>query len=324
MKISKKSRRTAIKLALCMIFAAAVPTAANAKSDYPDQNFRMVIPFGAGGGSDILARTIGGVIKDMKLLPRDIVYENLPGSSGARGYKAAASRKGDPYTLATVSVSFFTTPILGGAPFSLKDFTPIGAISMAPYAMMVKTDSKLKSLADVAKAGRLTTGTVGVVSDARLLADMVSRELKIKVDAVRFDGEGEIVSNVLGGHVDFMFGNLSEVMPQIEAGTMRAIAVSTGERLSALPDVPTFKESGYNVEHVMLRGLVMPAGVSPEVVAFWEEVLRKVAQSDEWKKKYLDRFKEEPRYENAQNFAVLLQQTSDHYVGVMKNLGIIK
>lgn len=316
--------RIAIRLASACAALALLSAPLAARAEYPDKNIRMIIPFGAGGGSDVLARTIGSVIKDLKLVPVDFIYENMPGSSGARGYKEASRRKGDPYTMATVSVSFFTTPLIGKAPFKQSDFTPIAAISMSPYVLAVRSDSPYHSLKELAQAKRLTTGTTGVVSDARLLADMVSKQMHVRVDVVPFDGEGEITTGVLGKHIDIMFGNPSEIMPQIEAGTMRALAVSTDQRLSTMPDVPTFKEQGYNIEHSMLRSVVMPKGVKPEIVAYWENVLRQVAQSKEWKERYLDRYKDEPRFEDAEHTAALMQQTNERYVSIMKELNILK
>lgn len=308
-------------LGTVMGMGACLPAFAN---DYPTKNVRFVIPFGAGGGSDVLARTIGSVIEELKLAPVSFVYENLPGSSGARGYRDVARRVGDPYQLATVSVSFFTTPLLGGAPFKLEEFTPVSAIAMSPYVLVVRPDSKIKSFDDLKGNPRLTTGSVGVVSDARLLADRMSKEMGIRVDVVPFGGEGEIVTGVLGGHLDFMWGNLGEVLPQIQAGTMRAIAVSTGERMAALPDVPTFKEKGYNVEHVMLRGVVMPKGVPQDVIKYWEGVFQKVAASDLWRERYLDKFKEQPRYEGSEQFAKSLIQTRDDYAKILSELGLLK
>lgn len=318
---ASRIRSTLRRLACAAFIGLAVP--ALAADDYPSKNVRMIIPFGAGGGSDILARTIGSVIDELDLIPVDIMYENIPGSSGGRGYKEASRRKKDPYTLATISVSFFTMPLIGSAPFRQEDFTPVATIAMSPYVLTVKSDSPLHTVKDMAGARRLTTGTVGVVSDARLLADMTSKALGVRIDAVPFEGEGEITTGVLGGHLDFMISNPSEVLPQIQAGTMRALAVSTAERLSSLPDIPTFKELGYDIEHTMLRSVVMPAGVDPEVIAYWEEVLRKVAHSPQWKERYLERFREEPRYENASNAAALLEQTNARYIALMKELEIV-
>jgi putative tricarboxylic transport membrane protein len=324
MSTTNISRRTALAAILSTVAGGVLTNSAWAKSSYPDKNITMIVPFGAGGGSDILARTIASVIQDLKLLPVELLVENRPGSSGAKGYKAVADRKGDPYFIATVSVSFFTTPLLGASPVSLKNFTPIAAIAMSPYILVAKSDSGIKSLADVAKAKRLTTGSVGVVSDAALITQMMNNEMKSNIDVVPFNGEGEITSGVLGGHLDLMLGNPGEVLPQIEAGTLRPLAVTTAGRLKSLPNVPSFKEAGYNIEHAQLRAIVMPLGVSAEVVAYWENILRKVAESDAWKTKYLDRFKDEPKFAGHTEVAALMQETNERYATLMKQLKIIK
>ena len=144
-----------------------------------------------------------------------------------------------------------------------KDFTPVAAIAMSPCIMAVRAASPLKSFEEVKKARRLTTGTVGVVSDPVLLARMLQNATGVTIDTVPFDGEGEVMTAVLGGHIDFMLGNPGEVLPQIEAGTLRPIAVSTGARLQSLSNTPSFKELGYNIEHVQLRGVVMPPSCPP-------------------------------------------------------------
>jgi putative tricarboxylic transport membrane protein len=226
--------------------------------------------------------------------------------------------------LGTLSVSFFTTPLLGGSPVSYRDFTPIAAIAMSPYVMAVRAASPLKTLADIKGRARLTTGTTGAGSDAVLLANMLQNESHVRVDSVPFDGEGEIMTATLGGHVDFLFGNPGEILPQIEAGTLRPLAVSTGQRLSSLPDVPTFKELGYNIEHVQLRGVVMPGDMPPQVVAKWEQVLRTVAESPEWKTQYLDRFKEEPYFVPGKEFAQVIERTNRLYETMLTELGFIE
>ena len=119
-------------------------------------------------------------------------------------------------------------------------------------------NSEYKTLDDLKKTTRLTTGTVGVVSDAALLARMTSKALGVQIDAVPFDGEGEVMAALLGGHVNIAYFNPSEVLPQIQAGTLRALAVSTSGRVPVLKDVPTFTELGHPIVHTQMRGLVMP------------------------------------------------------------------
>jgi putative tricarboxylic transport membrane protein len=235
-----------------------------------------------------------------------------------------ARQTGNPYTLATVSVSFFTTPLLGASEVTYRDFTPVAAISMSPYIMAVRAASPIHSIDDVRKVRRLTTGTVGAVSDPVLLARMLQNSTGVTIDTVPFDGEGEVMAAVLGGHIDFLLGNPGEIVPQIEAGTLRPVAVSTGTRLASLPDTPSFKELGIPIEHVQLRGVVMPKGMPAEAVAFWEDALRKVAESEAWKREYLDRFRDEPRFLAAQEFAAELERTNGLYAQTMKELGLIK
>ena len=291
---------------------------------YPARDVTIIVPFGAGGGSDVLSRTIANVLRELKLVPVNLLVENRPGSSGAIGYTYVARQAANPYALATVSVSFFTTPLLGASEVTYKDFTPVAAIAMSPYIMAVRAASPIKSFDEVKKARRLTTGTVGVVSDPVLLARMLQNATGVTIDTVPFDGEGEVMTATLGGHIDFMLGNPGEVLPQIEAGTLRPIAVSTGARLQSLSNTPSFKELGYDIEHVQLRGVVMPPDVPAETVAFWEGALRRVAESPEWKREYLDRFRDEPRFVGAKEFGQVLETTNGLYAKLMTDLGLLK
>lgn len=313
--------RAALAGAIC---AGALLAAGPASAAYPDRDITMIIPFGVGGGSDVLARTIGNVIAELKLIPVKILPENRPGGSGAVGYSAVAKQKGSPYTIATVSVSFFTTPLQGGSPVSYRDFTPLAAIAQSPYILVVPASSEYKTLDDLKKAKRLTTGTVGVVSDAALLARMTSKALGVQIDAIPFDGEGEVMSALLGGHVNIAYFNPSEVLPQIQAGTLRPLAVSSSQRVDVLKDVPTFTELGAPIVHTQIRGLVMPKDVSAEAVTYWEGVLKKVAESDAWRKQYVDRFHDVPQFLDSKAFGAAIVETSNRYETLMKELGIIK
>lgn len=298
--------------------------AAPAYSEYPDKDIHMIIPFGAGGGSDTLARTIAGVIEELDLIPVNLLPENRAGGSGAKGYTYMAQQAGKTNYVATVSVSFFTTPLLGGSQVSYRDFTPLAAISQSPYVLVVPTSSEINSLDDLKAAGRQTTGTVGVVSDPALLAKLLSKELDIQIDPIPFDGEGEVMSSLLGGHVSIGFLNPSEAISQVSAGSLKPIAISSDIRSPAFPDVPTFKELGLDIVHAQLRGLVMPADVPPEVVAYWEGVLQKVAESDEWKTKYIDRFHDIPSFARAEEYGEAIIRINNSYETLMKELGIIK
>jgi putative tricarboxylic transport membrane protein len=153
---------------------------------------------------------------------------------------------------------------------------------------------------------------------------MLQKETGATIDTVPFDGEGEVMAALLGGHLNFVFGNPGEILPKIQDGTLRPLAVSTLERLPSMPDIPSFKELGYSIEHVQLRGVVMPADVPRETVSYWQDVLRKVAESEAWKREYLDRFRDEPRFVAGEEFGQIIKSTNTLYARIMTEVGLIK
>ena len=292
--------------------------------DYPTRDIQFVVPFSAGGGSDVLARNIAGAIKELKLLPVNILIDNRPGSGGAVGYNFLAGRKGNPDYVGTVSIAFFTTPLMGGSPVSYKNFQPLAAIARDPYIMAVAANSPFKTMKDLAAKGTFIAGSPAAVSDSTLLARRLAANMKAKVQVVPFDGDGEALSALLGGHVDVMFGNLSEIIAQVKGGSIRAIGITTEDRIAALPDVPTFKELGYDIQLAQLRGMVMPLGTPPETVAYWEALLKKLAESDYWREHYLERFSVLPAYLDSKAFGAEIVKINDRYEILMRELGVIK
>ena len=317
------SRRALLAAGAAMMLAPMLPGAGLAQ-DYPSQTVNYVVAFGVGGGSDTIARTIAKVIADKKLLPVNILVENRPGGSGAIGYSYINSQKGNPYVLGGVGVSFFTTPLLGKMPVSYRDFTPLAAIARSPYIFAVTAKSPIQTLDDLKAAEGLTIGTAGAVSDPALLAHMLNKELGTKIKVVPYDGEGEVLAAVLGGHLDLLFGNPNEILEQVRAGNMRALAVTSQERMTSLPDIPSFAELGYGITHTQLRGIVMPKDVDPQVVAYWEGVLKELAESPEWKTEYVDRFNEIPIFLDSKAFGAEMVETSARYEALMTELGLIK
>jgi putative tricarboxylic transport membrane protein len=293
-------------------------------NDYPSNTMNYIVAFGVGGGSDIIARTMVKVIDEKKLIPVKMLVENRPGGSGAIGYSFINNQKGDPYYLGGVGVSFFTTPLLGKMPLSYRDFTPLAAIARSPYILAVTADSDIKTIDDIKKATGLTIGTAGAVSDPALLSHMLNKETGASIKVVPYDGEGEVMAAVLGKHLDLLFGNPNEILEQVNAGTMRAIAVTSAERMSSLPDVPSLSELGYNIVHTQLRGIIMPKDVPVEAVTYWEGVLKTVAESPEWRTQYVERFNEIPIFLDSKGFEAEVIATSERYETLMRELGLIK
>lgn len=317
-------RATVRACAAAVALLAAVTASGKARAEYPEKDIQYIVQSGVGGGSDILARTLAKVLTEEKILPVKMLVENRPGGAGAVAYSFIANHKKDAYLLGGVGVSFFTTPLLGSSPVSYKDFTPLAAIARSPYILAVRADSPIKTVEDIKKVPGVTAGTAAAVSDPTLLANMTSQKLGVKIRVVPFDGEGEVLSNVLGGHINLVYGNPNEILEQVKAGALRPIAVTAAERLTSLPEVPTFKELGYDIVHTQLRGIIMPKGVDPQVVTYWEDALKKVAESDRWKKDYVDRFNEVPAFVGSVEFARQMEETNALYQKMMQDLKLIK
>ncbi|MFV0361108.1 Bug family tripartite tricarboxylate transporter substrate binding protein [Tropicimonas sp.] len=314
-------------LSLLMAGTLSLPAvnAAVAES-YPDMNMTYIVAAGVGGGTDVMTRTLVSVIEQKGLLPDGvrILVENRPGGSGAIGYTHIDSHKGDAYMLGGVGVSFFTTPLLREMPYNYESFTPLAAVARSPYIFVVRSQSPIESLDDIKTATGLKVGSVGAVADEALLTHLVNEKLGASVKVIPYDGGGEVIAAVLGGHLDVMWGNPNEMLEQVRSGAMRPLAVSAPERIPELPDVPTFEELGYDIDHTQLRGIIMPADVPPEAVSFWEGVMKTVAESDEWRAAYLDKFNEISLFMDSREFGAEMVETSARYEDLMRELGLIE
>lgn len=322
LNLKVKTGRVAV---MGLIASALIGTSALASraDTYPSRDVTLIVQSSPGGGSDIIARTIANIIQSKQLVPGGILVENRPGGGGAIAYNFVAQRKGDPYFLGTIATSFFVAPLMGQSPAKISDFTPIAVIAADPFVLVVEANSPIKTLEDIKALGTIRVGNTGPVTDPALLGASLRDELGVKLRAVPFNGDGEVTTALLGGHIDLQFGNASEVMAQIEAGRVRAIAVTSTERLAALPDIPTFKELGSNINLLLYRGLVMPADVPPEAVTFWEGVMKQVAESEEWKAQYLDRNNSFPLYLDSAAFSAEIPAITSRYETYLKEIGAI-
>lgn len=315
-------------LALALLAGAACQKAPQ-QAKYPTKPIEFVVPFNPGGGSDILARNIVAVIEAEKLLPQPVQVVNKAGGSGAVGYGYLAEKKGDPYYIGTVSSSFWTTPLLGGAPFNYTMFTPVAGLCYDSYVLLVRQDSKFASLEDVLNAMKdkpegLTIGATGVSSDDRVVTYLLEKAANVKFKLVPFQSGGEVMTALLGGHIDVAWANPGEARGQLDAKQARGLAVAAEKRLEGLPDVPTFKEKGINLVFRQLRGVVMPAGAPEDAVKVMEEALKKVSESPKWKTDYVKKNDLVPTFLGAAEFKTAIEQMNNTYKQVFEELGVLK
>ena len=260
---------------LAAALAAGASTAfAQGGSGYPAKPIRFIVPFPPGGGTDATSRLIAE--KFSSLLGWTVVVDNKPGAGGNIGLDFVAKAAPDGYTIGMGQASnlAINPSLYAKVPFDpLKDLTPIVSIAEQPVVLVVRADSPLKSLADFVQAARARPGKVGIAlagngTVGHLAGELLERRAGVQVLQVPYKGAGPAMNDLLGGQVETYFGNTVSVMGQLAGGRIRALAVSSARRITALPSVPTVAEQGYaGFDATTWLGLVGPAGLPADAVA---------------------------------------------------------
>jgi tripartite-type tricarboxylate transporter receptor subunit TctC len=262
------------RLILLAAMAAAVMAggSAFAQSAFPEKPVHIFVPYAPGGGVDVLARTLGDAVS--RQWGHSIVVENRPGAGGAVASQALASAMPDGYTLIVVASGHATNPFLyPKLPYdTFKNFTPISLLASSPNILLVRADSSFKTLGDMiaearAKPGSLSFAHAGNGTTTHLAGELLKRLAKIDIASIPYKGGAPAINDLLGGQVAMSFNNGPESVGQLEAGTVRALAVTTASRAPFLPNVPSIGETvpGYDTE--VWWGLLGPGGMAPDLVA---------------------------------------------------------
>ena len=277
-----------------LLLLAAIPCAALAQGWKPTKDVEFVIPFGLGGGADLMARVIHKVIVDEKLVPVSIAPVNKPGGGGAAGIGyVAASRKADPHTLILINGSTQITPILNPQAKTLTEVTPVMNMMLDDFLLFVRADAPWKSAADFVKdakgkPAKSVAFSTGGTNDV-MAVTVLSKSTGVQYNTVSFNSGGEALTALLGGHVQASMGNPLEFMGQLQGGKVRALGVVRDKRFPGLKDVPTFQEQGIKTPNFqMWRGVAIPKGAPDAARVYWEGVMTKVNNSAAMKKYYAD------------------------------------
>jgi len=296
----------------------------------PTKPIEFVAPFAPGGGSDVLARSIASIIESQKLCPQPLLVVNKAGGSGLVGTTSVVQQKGNPYVLVTFIPGQAQAALVAGkgAP-TFRELTPICNLALDEQLIVVKTDSPLKTIQDIIaeakkRPGELTIGGTGAGQDDQICQRNFERSAGIKMRYVPFKSGGECITALLGGHVDMIWANPPEFVPQYEAKMVRPVAVAKATRMADFPDVPTLKEVGHNVTYFFYRGIMAAKDIPPEVVAFYEDMFKKLAESSAWKENYLKKYSLSPSWMGAKEFAKVVAENEEESKDVLKDLGLLK
>jgi len=270
-----------------LLLAAVMCMPAALAAGYPDRPIRLVVPFPAGGPTDMVARPLAEFLG--KRLGQQIIVDNRGGAGGAIGAEVVAKAPADGYTLlmATVGTQAINATLykkLGYDP--VKDFTPISLVAAAPVALVVNPSVPVSSVADLialakSKPGSLNFGTAGNGTPGHLTGEMFRAATATDIKHVPYKGSAPAISDLLGGQIQLMFDPLQSVLPQVRAGRLKLLAVSSKARSPAAPDVPTFAESGLkDFEATAWWGVFGPAHLPPAMVTQLNEAINAVVRTE--------------------------------------------
>lgn len=282
-----------IRLLSLLLAGLALIGSAQAQS-YPTRAIRIVIPYGPGGGTDILIRTIAGELQTS--LGQQVVIDNKPGGASVTGTDIVAKAIADGYTLLASDSAFLTNPgLMKTLPFqTLRDFTAVTMMARAPVILLThpsvpaKTIGELMALAK-AKPGTLNYASGGNGASTHLAGELLKQSAKIDIVHVPYKGTGPAMADLVAGQVQMSFSGISSARQYVERGQLRAMALTGDKRNPAMPEVPTFDESGLRgVDAESYWGLYAPAATPPEAVRALGEHMTKVLRSPQLQQRLAD------------------------------------
>jgi tripartite-type tricarboxylate transporter receptor subunit TctC len=286
-----------ITINACISVLLGATTAAHAAAWQPTKNVEFVVPAGTGGGADQMARLIQGIITKNNLMKTSMVVVNKGGGAGAEGFLEIKNAKGDPYKIVITLSNMFTTPLATGVPFSWKDMTPVAMLALDEFVLWVNVETPYKTIQEYLAAAKASgskpkMGGTGSKQEDQIITALIEKSSGIKFIYVPYKGGGEVAVQLVGKHVDSTVNNPIEAVAQWRGGKLRPLCVFDSKRLpytekiadKVWSDIPTCKEGGLDVEYLMLRGIFMAPGVTPEQTAYYVDLMKKVQATPEWKK----------------------------------------
>lgn len=319
-----------MKKLLCVVLAAlmllSLISCGKKDADFPTKSIDLIIPWSAGGGTDVAGRLYAKYAEEA--LGTTINVLNVLGGNSAVGCVQAASSAADGYTAVLITYDILSVEAQGLAPISYKDFKLINKFSIQPTALVVSKDSGWNTIEDYRKAALAdpngidvaVNGEGAVWHQAGILAD---REMGIKTNYIPYNGSSEQVAALLGGHVQATYISYNSVLQHVEEGTLVALGMMTNERVELLPDVPTFKESGYNAVLNSWRGIAVPKDTPDDVANILREGFKKAYDNPEYQTKAKEAMIDGD-YQNYEDFGKFISESYDVVYDIMAELGFAK
>jgi tripartite-type tricarboxylate transporter receptor subunit TctC len=312
---------------LISVFAALVLSQPVMAQTFPTKPLRIVVPFGAGGVADLTARTVAQKLSES--LGQPVVIDNKPGAGGVVAGEAVAKAEPDGHTLLLMSNgTAVSAGLFKSLPFdTLRDFAPVSTLGFFDIALITPADSKFRTLGDLlafakANPGKLNLGTINIGSTQNLAGELFKATAGVDLQIVPFNGTPAVITALRGGQIDAAVEILGPVLPQINAGALRALAVTGDKRAAVLPNVPTAKESGLpTYVAASWNALAVPAKTPKSVV---ERLNKDIAAALNWPdvKKKLSELNVDARPSSPEQTAELLASETKRWGDVIQRAKI--
>ena len=319
-----RNRVIAAARAALVIGASLFPVAHAAAQDYPARPITLIVPYPPGGGVDNMGRLIAQKLS--LALGQQVIVENRPGAGAVIGTRAAAKATPDGYTLVMMTTGVSLPANTGYDVY--KDFAPIGLIASTPIVLMSGAAFPAKSLADVIalakkEPGKLTIGTPPPPTLNYFAGELLKTMTGVDFTLVTYKGTGPLTNDLVGGHVSLGFNTIAPALGNLQAGTLRAIAVAAPKRATALPDVPTAAEAGLpGFEAVLYYGLAAPAGTPRAIVERLNKELRAIVTSDETARRIIAEGGD-PVASSPEEYAANIVREEGKWAALIKTLGLV-
>jgi tripartite-type tricarboxylate transporter receptor subunit TctC len=290
--------RAAHLFSAALVAAAALTNPGPAHAWEPTKAVEFIVPAGTGGGADQMARFIQGVVAKNNLMKQPIVVVNKGGGAGAEAFLDVKGDKGNPHKIVITLSNLFTTPLGTAVPFNWRDMTPVTMMALDQFVLWVNADgphTSGKAFFDALKAGAdrgLKMGGTGSKQEDQIITVMLEKAAGKKMTYIPYGGGGQVATQLVGRHVDATVNNPIEAESHWRAGKLRALCVFDEKPLpykdkvttaQGWADLPTCKSQGIPVEYLMLRGIFMPPGVTPDQTKFYVDLMARVRALPEWK-----------------------------------------
>lgn len=314
------------KLLVSAAAVTAVSVSVAAAQTYPTKGVELVVPYAAGGGTDLVARVFADQAK--KHLPKAIGVVNKTGGAGSIGLTDIATARPDGYKIGMGTVELAMLPHMGLATFSADDFTPICRLNAEPSAITVNVDAPWKTADEFlayakANPGKVRIGNSGTGAIWHIAAAALETRLGTTFNHIPYDGANPAVTALLGGHIEAVTVSPPEVVAHVKAGKLRILAVMGDERANGFDDVPTLKEKGVDLQVATWRGIVVPKKTPANVVAALSDACAKTTAEADFKDA-LTKMNLTWAYRDSAGFGAAITKDNAFFKDMMTTLGIAK